>query len=330
MKNINDLQFITEPPFNKSEILDIKNYLNCISTINGFLVSNATQVYIPIIISKNLIFKYAQFLSDFKSLNSTTVSPLIKLSFLNYAVNFCKSNLKVDYISQSPPHVIFEIPPNSSLFCKFGTYKINLKKNEIELWNNVHSKHKNVIRNANNSGIQIKIGEEYLFFALDLINETLKRSKLSPVSKDIVLRFNNNITNCIIPFVAFKENIIQGCAIFICLNDTVYYMWGGSIAKPSLGSMNLLHWNAILYFKNLNFTYYDFVGGRVFPEPNSKLEGIQRFKSRFGSSFEIGYLWKTEFSLKYKLLSPIFNLLKRYVFKKNTFDIIDQEIRKYG
>jgi lipid II:glycine glycyltransferase (peptidoglycan interpeptide bridge formation enzyme) len=50
----------------------------------------------------------------------------------------------------------------------------------------------------------------------------------------------------------------------------------------ALGSSNLLQWEIIKKLKSLGVREYDFVGGRVEVPKGSKLEGIQRFKQRFG------------------------------------------------
>jgi len=102
-----------------------------------------------------------------------------------------------------------------------------------------------------------------------------------------------------------------------------YYFYGGSAPNAFLGSLNLLHWRAIKYFKSLGVKYYDFVGARI--NPKKELEGIQRFKSRFGGEFKKGYLWKYPLNKwKYGLYKPLF-----YLKNRRKGDIIDEEKNKY-
>ena len=49
---------------------------------------------------------------------------------------------------------------------------------------------------------------------------------------------------------------------------------------------------SMLTMKERGVTCFDFMGARLTTEPGSKLEGIQRFKSRFGSSLEEGYMFR--------------------------------------
>ena len=76
---------------------------------------------------------------------------------------------------------------------------------------------------------------------------------------------------------------------------------------------------------------YDFVGARVNPEPGSKLEGIQRFKSRFGGEMKVGYMWRyVNRPIRYKLYSLLLNMYMKYVRHDNTFSDIIKEERSKG
>lgn len=71
---------------------------------------------------------------------------------------------------------------------------------------------------------------------------------------------------------------------------------------------------------------YDFMGARINVEIGSKLEGIQRFKSRFGGELKRGFLWKYIYKpYKVKMIYAIQNL--RYKLRGQNYlgDAIDQE-----
>ena len=76
---------------------------------------------------------------------------------------------------------------------------------------------------------------------------------------------------------------------------------------------------------------YDFVGARVNPEPGSKLEGIQRFKSRFGGEMKVGYMWRyVNRPVRYKIYNLLLNSYMKYVRHDNTFSDIIKEERSKG
>lgn len=122
--------------------------------------------------------------------------------------------------------------------------------------------------------------------------------------------------------------MINAAAVLFYNNYSAYYLYGGTIAKPLTGASNLLHWEIIKFLKRSGAKYYDLVGARITPSKNSKTEGIQRFKSRFGAQLKTGYLWKMPISkIKYKVYSLF--LKYYYSLKGKTLkgDIIDQEIK---
>lgn len=125
---------------------------------------------------------------------------------------------------------------------------------------------------------------------------------------------------------------IQGCAVLLWrTGSSSYYLHGGSCSHPHSGALNFLHWEAIKKMKARGVLKYDFVGARVSPEPGSKLEGIQRFKSRFGGEMKVGYMWRyVNRPLRYKLYTLMLNSYMKYVKHDNTFSDIIKEERAKG
>ncbi len=241
--------------------------------------------------------------------------------FLNNVVKYFKS-IGIDMIIPATPNTIFRIYPDGAIVAPYGTYIINLINNEDILWNNLHSKHRNVIRNAIKKGVQIKYGLEYLNMAYDMINKTLKRSKLTFMSyknfKKLLLGLDNNVNI----FGAFYKGTMQGCAVIPFSLYSAYYLYGGSISKPLTGSMNLLHWEAIRLFKKRRVKRYDFFGVRKNPEKGSKQYGLKMFKERFGGQLVQGYMWKSSFKpVNYAIYSLLVKLLRGG-------DIVDNECHK--
>jgi lipid II:glycine glycyltransferase (peptidoglycan interpeptide bridge formation enzyme) len=130
-------------------------------------------------------------------------------------------------------------------------------------------------------------------------------------------------------YVSYLDDVPQTAVIFLGNEYCTYALYAGSIIKAFRGANSYLDWEAILEAKKCNSSYFDFVGARINPEPGSKLERIQNYKSRFGSEFVQGYLWKMVISKRkyfiYKTILKIYFLLKNNKIKK---DIIDQEFEK--
>jgi lipid II:glycine glycyltransferase (peptidoglycan interpeptide bridge formation enzyme) len=243
--------------------------------------------------------------------------------FLKYCLERL-SEQGIAFCEQPPPHAIFRVYPDGAIAARFGSYILDLKdRTEHQLWLGLNPKHRNVILNAQKKGVTIKSYEgaplEYIH---QILSDTMQKSSMNFISierfKKLIISLENNIEI----LVAYDANKIIGCGIFIWSQYSAYYLFGGVIPNPILGSMNLLLWEAINRFREKGVDSFDFVGARISPAPNSKLEGIQRFKKRFGAKLHEGFLWKYPMTYKYY----IYSLLQR-VKTRGIGDIIDQEGR---
>jgi lipid II:glycine glycyltransferase (peptidoglycan interpeptide bridge formation enzyme) len=228
-------------------------------------------------------------------------------------------------------NTVFRTHPDGALAVPFGSYVLDLAQSEQQLWNNLHSKHRNVIRNAQKKGVEVRTGPEHLETAYGLVRDSFMRSAKGFVGrmrvglrldldtfKSQVLALGENVKI----FVAAHEGVVQGCAVLPFSAHAAYYMHGGSIPNPLTGATNLLQWEAIRLFQGLGVRRYDFFGARVEPEKGSKLEGIMKFKERFGGQFVRGYMWKYPFhNLKYL----VYSIAAR---ARNGGDVVDQERHK--
>lgn len=247
-------------------------------------------------------------------------------AFYNEAISVIKEHLKVDIISNinTSPTVVY---PRNSYYCKFGSYVIDLTQSEEDLFSGLHSKHRNVVRKAEKDGLIVDFGPKYLEDCAWLMDDTFRRQHGYSNASKTLQSLSNLRSNC--DFWVVKEgDKLQGCAILLWDKYSSYYLHGGSAIHTHTGAMNLLHWKAILKMKERGVHYYDFVGARLNPEEGSKLEGIQRFKSRFGGSMKVGYLWRVDlnpFKMKlYRFLMSTFFKLRGASYK----DIIDEERSK--
>ena len=297
----------------KLPIFGTKEFLKLKSEKFGWFVDN--NFILPFYIDKRGIFSKLTFTTSTIRLNNKD-----EKEFLNGVVSKAKE-LRVDYISQPLASAVFESIPDNSIYIDWGSYVVNLEQTEENILKNMHSKHRNVIKKAIKDGVSIEITDNIDIIYKNL-QETMMRQNRAYPSKDELERLKSFSKF----YIAKKDNIVQGCAVLPFNQNGVYYLYGGSISKPYTGSLNLMHYKAMVDFRNLNVKKYDFMGARIDVEKGSKLEGIQRFKSRFGGELEYGYLWKYEYNpIKLKII----NIIQRIRFRlKNSVylgDAIDQE-----
>ena len=247
--------------------------------------------------------------------------------FLNSAVEYFRS-IGSDLIIPATFNTIFRTYPDGAMVAPYGSYTLNLDQSEETLWNNLHQKHRNVIRNAMKKGVKIRTGIEYLEKAYFLVRDSFRRSAKGYMGKmrigfrmdfdafkQQVLSLGENVR----VVIAEYEGVMQGCAVIPYSHHCAYYMHGGSIPNPLTGAMNLLQWEAIRLFRELGVRHYDLFGVRLDPKKGSKAEGIMKFKERFGGQLIRGYMWKFSFRpLKYFLYSIAVRV-------RSGGDVVDQE-----
>ena len=322
------MKILTE--FSNEDFLPVigkKEYLKSFAGVYtcGYIIDD--NIVLPFVIRKRLCFKWAELVCPVLNCLSSDSEK----RFLESAIEILKKEYRISHILTTNT-AIFKSYPNNSFYCKFGTYKIDLSLSEEELFSKVHSKHRNVIRKAEKDGIIVHYGNEYAHEVIQLMNDTYGRQgKVSNLSDKFIDSLNKLGKDVSYWVAKDADGALQGSAIFLWTADSsCYYLHGGSASLTKPGAMNLLIWKAMLYMKEQGVRYFDFVGARVTTESGSKLEGIQRFKSRFGADMEIGYMWRYVVSpFKYYLYRFLFKTYMRIVKGDNsTFDTIAEERAK--
>lgn len=286
---------------------------------------------VPLIISTKGPFVYAHFCSEPAIIKQGSSCKL----FLDEVCATLKNTFHVQWVNQTPASAFFEDYPTGSKFIPFGSHVIDLSHSEDELWQNVHSKHRNVIKKAEKDGVEIRYGlsEELIedYNSIDIL--TWSRSNKRAISIDRLKKTILPLGSNAIVYMAYLDNIPQSGAIFYYNRQMCYYMYGANKDNPHTGSGNLLQWKAILDMKSRGVLKYSFVGCRINEDEDSKYHGIQRFKERFGGSLIQGYMFKIDFS---PLMRKMFDMLVslRSVITEHRFisnkDVIDQEIHKWN
>ena len=213
----------------------------------------------------------------------------------------------------------------------FGTYELDLRLTEDELWKGLHSKHRNVIRNAEKKGGEVRSGIEEVNTFYQLYVETMNRNGMffEPLSyfKELVDIWNKHIYCAVV----YSNGEPQGAVFVPYSNEGAYYVYGASAEKITLtGAVNYLHYQLILELKERGVNKYDFVGARLSDVSGTRLEGIQKFKSRFGGALKEGLIWKMDINpSKCRIYDIALKTKLKLKGLENKGDIIDQERRKY-
>ena len=244
--------------------------------------------------------------------------------FLYEVINKLKKE-NIAIIKQPMASALFKTYPKKAKECFFGTYKIDLKKDEAIIFSEIHSKHRNVIRKAEKEGVVIKKGKQYVDEAYSLIEQTYKRQNRKAIKYEKYLSEINNLQDNSEIYVSYHDNIPQSCAYIVYSKKSAYYLHGGMCEKPATGANNFLHWTVIKDMKEKGVEFYDFMGARVSVEKDSKLYGVQLFKKRFCKDMESGYLWKYVLNKNKYYLYTLLLFIKNRKVKEDT---IDQERKK--
>ena len=245
--------------------------------------------------------------------------------FLDSLAAFLRTDLGVDLVAQPPTYVLFARCPAGAVAAPFGSYRIDLGRDETALWEAVHSKHRNVIRNAQKNGVRIERGPQWRATAHRFLAETMARSDMLFESRREFERTLDALGGNVEVYAALAGDEPQGCAVIPFSRHSAHYLWGGGRDKPLLGALNLLQWEIIRDMRSRGVRTYDLVGARLKAPEGSKLEGIQRFKSRLGATLVEGLLWKLPLHPFRAHLYERLWRLRNWRSAGRAGDIIDQE-----
>jgi len=302
--------------FNKYlPIFATDEFLSSKSDNYGWFINDS--FILPFYIDRRAIFSKLVFTTNTINLNSGD-----EQKFLSQIIIKAKE-LNIDSIAQPLASAVFKVFPKDSKYIGWGSWIVDLTQSEDEILRSMHSKHRNVIKKALRDGVTIE--ESNIDTIFENLKETMLRQNRVYPSKDEL----NSLKLFSKFYIAKKNGVVQGCAVLPFNKQGAYYLYGGSIARPYTGSLNYMHYYAMLELKKLGISKYDFMGARPNVEKGSKLEGIQRFKSRFGGELKEGYLWKYELNpLKTSLINSIQKI--RFKLKSKTYlgDAIEQELAR--
>jgi hypothetical protein len=304
-------------------IYTIREYASLLGNHPGWLggYAEGKLLYVlPYTICNTLIFKYIKLLFNAICLDINSNLDIEK-EFLNEVIKYLRDK-KIDFIVQTPNYSLFKTTPEGADFITYGTYVINLQDDEDAIFAKMKKDKRKKIRHGM-ATCKILSGIEYKDIAYELIIDSLGRSGMKFMTITQYHKYLECFGSNIGIYVSYYEEKPQGCIVVPYSSYCAFVEHGGSINNPVTGSMDYLHWYAITELKNKGIKLYDFVGVRVNPIPDSKQDGIARYKRQFGGELISGYIWRYIYSKwKYKL----YNFLVRIKHHKKVIDIIDSEI----
>jgi hypothetical protein len=238
-------------------------------------------------------------------------------SFLASVVEYFRRG-GMDLIAPSGNTAVFRTYPEGAAAAAYGTIIRELNQPETEMLAAVRKSYRQNIRKAQAAGVQIKSGPEYLDAAYALTADTLRRSGAHFMDYRTFRRRVESAGEFVKIFVAEHGGIIQGCMVAPFSRHTAYNTYAGSKTEPVLGSMHLLHWEAMRRFSAMGVARFDFQGVRINPEKGSKQEGILTYKQGFGGTLLQGFAWK--YPLR-RLTAAVYSLAARWMLGGDIVDV---------
>lgn len=330
---INIVRTISELPDNIHSIVDEANvfysdeYREYEKGIGSNVIYAYTNNMIQVVTLHTIkgLFHTATFPSEpfyFGEISESSVQQM-----LDQLLVILKKEFDVDWTTVTPASSLFTAYPTNSMRIPFGNYIIDLTYSEEQLFQNVTSKHRNMIRRGMKSEIYIKYGSTNLLDDyLELDRQTWQRSGQDIDHSAYYKKYLEYFKEHAIVGVAYKDSIPQCGLIGLYNNRMFYYMFGASANKPEPGSTHYLQWNTILKMKEIGVKQYSFVGCRINVDEDSKLYNIQHFKKGFGGKLIDCYMFKSILNSQKK---KMFDRLMKIRTGKVAIDVIDEEIHKW-
>lgn len=274
----------------------------------------------------HVLFKTATLPTEPFELSKNT-SFNLQQKFLDGLMTILKNDCRVDWVTVTPANTVFMAYPSTSERIRFGNYILDLAGSDEDTFNKIKSKHRNMIRRGEKSGINVKFGGiELLSDYIQVDKQTWKRSGKDIDHTAFYRKYVEGFGDRALVGIAYKNDIPQ-CGILGIYNESMfYYMFGASADGPEPGSTHYLQWRTIQFLKEKHVRRYNFVGCRINVDKDSKYDNIQHFKKGFGGDLVECYLFKVTFS---KIKKGIFDSIIRIKTGQSPNDVIDQEIEKW-
>ena len=288
--------------------------------LGGFDTAGGLRCILPFTVIRKAVLRLVRFRVETIAL-VPDFSLAEEKAFLNSAMDYFRS-VGMDVVIPASNNCIFRTFPSGAYAAPYGSYIVDLLQEQNTLWHRIHRKVRQNINSArqNNVHIQEGMGREKIVY--NLIRETFKRSGLPFMNYTSFMQFVGGLGHHCKIMIAEYQNQPQSCVVFAYSHYSAYAIYGGNLADQQQGSIKLLCWEAMLFFKQNGVRQFDFFGTRIWPQENSKQADLACFKSRFGAWLKSGYMWKFPLNPRKFIL---YSLLSRIL---RGGDIVDAEAHK--
>jgi hypothetical protein len=249
------------------------------------------------------------------------LDPLEERAFLTEALDHFRA-LKADMIIPASNNALFRTFPDGADAAPYGSYVIDLTRDEEALWRGIDRIVRQNINSARKKGVTVLDGSRRIEAGYELVAETFRRSKLPFMSGRSFRRYLEGLGDGGLTLMAEAGGILQSYVVFGYSRSCAYAIYAGNLRNQVQGANKLIYWEAIQRFRRLGVRRYDFMGARVDPAPGSKQDEINLFKKRFGAELKQGFMWKYAF---HPWRSRLYQLAARF---RSGGDIVDAERRK--
>jgi hypothetical protein len=303
----------------------------------GFLQSDRLRATAPVRLYRNRIMRLGQWLSP-PYRDGRRLDRADELDFLQDAVRLLGGDGLCHRLIQPPPEALFQAAPPGARQCRFGAYVLDLEgRTEDELLEAMHSSHRRDIRRAERDGAVVRLGPGEIPAFHALYESTMRAAGFSAVSLEHLIGLHAVLgdQHLVCAMAYDPDGVPLGGALGPRTRQAFYYLYGCSAPRPSIpGAVKLATWRLICDCLAAGARQYNFVGARLSDVSGTKLDDIQSFKSRFGSTLQEGVLWKADLSPAHVAVYDTVNGLRlgyrrlRHGGGPPARDIIDQEIAR--
>jgi len=299
-------------------------FLSAKSSEYGWFVSGTLAL--PYVIDRKLCIRRLILTSEPVHLEPE-ISPEQERRFLNEVVRICglSGPASADFISPGQANAVFHVVPDGCEYIRWGSFVVDLRPDEPVIFNTIHPKHRNTIRKATSLGVAVSETDDIALVYNSLRDTMMRQRVLFYPSLAYLERLRRNLHDRISFCTASHEGVVQGVAVIAYNQHGAYYYYGGSVPSPVTGAVNLMHYQIIRSLKGKGIPVYDLMGARLAGYNHPKIEGIQRFKSRFASGVRDGFTFRALIKpLKYRLF--VSAVKTHFALRGSSYegDVIDQ------
>jgi hypothetical protein len=253
------------------------------------IFSEELNAVVPIRIDKLKFLTKSVYLWVPLSIEGERLDAKCESMFCNSLHTYIHNKFGVDVILP-PIHLVnFQSIPKKSIGYEMNIINLNIDEGELNL-KKMSSNYRNEIKKAMKEKVKVFFGSQFIDVFYNLYEQTLNRQNLIHSSKGFFDNLKKQIpNNILIGFSEFKDSI-EGALLVVYDKQSAYYLYAGSNNNTkSPGS------NKLLMYELLNLLYEKGIrniimgGYRNEENTNSKHDGIQKYKMRYGSELEYGY-----------------------------------------